>query len=180
MFTVQPSRSTSNTRRTHASANRTAALPATRPATTLPVMPIDRTAADRLAAAAARLPGLRLLVLHGSRARDNGHPASDWDFAYLADDTLDPAALTVALADELRTDAIDLGDLARASAVLRWHVARDGVALYECRTGAWHAFRVEAIDFWCDAGPTIRAAQAAFLQSLGPAPVGATADGRSG
>lgn len=36
-----------------------------------------------IAELAATMPGLGLLVLHGSRARGDAHQRSDWDFAYL-------------------------------------------------------------------------------------------------
>lgn len=38
---------------------------------------------------ARTFPGLRLLVLHGSRASGAANSASDWDFAYLGDADLD-------------------------------------------------------------------------------------------
>ena len=47
--------------------------------------------ADRAAIAelAKGMSGLRLLVLHGSRARDDARKDSDWDFGYLADEGFD-------------------------------------------------------------------------------------------
>ena len=46
-----------------------------------------------LARAAAGIPALQLLLLFGSRARDDSHVRSDWDLGYLAADPFDPAAL---------------------------------------------------------------------------------------
>lgn len=112
-----------------------------------------------------------MLVLHGSRARGDAHAGSDWDFGYLGAADLDRTGLAVALADALGTDAVDVADLARSSAVLRWHVARDGAVLFEDASQPWFDFRRDAVDFWCDAGPVIRAAQIALLAGLGPAPV---------
>jgi predicted nucleotidyltransferase len=111
--------------------------------------------------------GLDVLVLHGSRARGDGGPSSDWDFGYLARDEVDPVALLAALTDVLRTDAVDLVDLATASALLRFRAARDGVLVLERRSDAFLSFRLEAVTFWCDAGTAIRAAQADVMSSLG-------------
>ena len=81
--------------------------------------------------AAADLPGLCLLVLHGSRGRGDAGPRSDWDFAYLADGQLDPTELLARLTVAVGTDAVDLADLSTTSALLRFRAARDGVALLE-------------------------------------------------
>ncbi len=117
--------------------------------------------------AAADLPGVRLLVLHGSRGRGDAGPRSDWDFAYLADQRLDPTELLAKLTVAVGTDAVDLADLSTASALLRFRAARDGVALLERPPGAFLQFRLEAVRFWCDAGPVIRTAQADVLAALG-------------
>ncbi|PVZ04564.1 type VII toxin-antitoxin system MntA family adenylyltransferase antitoxin [Actinomycetospora cinnamomea] len=128
-----------------------------------------------LAAALAGHPataGIGVLVLHGSRARGDAGPDSDWDLAYLADDEPDApppdaAALVAVVTGLLGTDAVDLVDLATASALLRFRAARDGLLLLERRDGAFLDFRLEAVRYWCDAGPVIRAAQADVLASLG-------------
>jgi predicted nucleotidyltransferase len=127
---------------------------------------------DELTAALRGWPalvGVELLVLHGSRARGDAGPTSDWDLGYLPDPgaDVDPAALLDLLASALGTDAVDLVDLRRASALLRFRAARDGVALIETRPEAFLDFRLEAVRFWCDAEPVIRAAQAEVLASLG-------------
>lgn len=113
--------------------------------------------------------GVGVLALHGSRARGDAAAGSDWDLAYLADDhdgtpSPDPVALLVALTRVLGTDDVDL---ATASALLRFRVSRDGMLLHEARPEAFLDFRLEAVRFWCDAGPVIRAAQADVLASLG-------------
>jgi predicted nucleotidyltransferase len=113
------------------------------------------------------MAGVQILVLHGSRARGDGGPDSDWDFGVLTDGTTDLAALAAALTSLLGTDAVDLVDLRRASALLRYRTARDGVVLIEQREGAFREFQLEAVHFWCDAGPVIRAAQADVLAELG-------------
>ena len=121
-----------------------------------------------LAAELAEVPAtaaLDLLVLHGSRARGDAGPTADWDLGYLGE--ADPSALTAAAAHLLGTDAVDVVDLACASALLRFRAARDGVALLERSPDAFLRFRLDAVTFWCDAGPVIRAAQADVLAALG-------------
>jgi predicted nucleotidyltransferase len=112
------------------------------------------------------MTGVQVLVLHGSRARGEEGPASDWDFGVLTDGTADLAGLSAALTDALVTDAVDVVDLRRASALLRYRAARDGVVLVERREGAFREFQLEAVQFWCDAGPIIRAAQDDVLAAL--------------
>lgn len=123
----------------------------------------------RLAAAreaVAHMDGLRLLVLHGSRTRGSEHAGSDWDFAYAGDERLDPAALHVALTLALGSDAVDLADLDRASALLRFEAARLGRCIFEGSPGAFDEFVLAATLFWCDAGPVIRRAHDAVLAEL--------------
>ena len=66
----------------------------------------------------AGLPGLRLLVLHGSRARGQAHAGSDWDFAYLADPGFDADELLMRLVEGIGADRVDLADLGRAGEAL--------------------------------------------------------------
>lgn len=112
-------------------------------------------------------PELRLLVLHGSRARGDAHPSSDWDFAYLADSGLDELGLRAALARQLGTDAIDVADLERAGAVLRYGVARDGQLVLEREAGELERFRLAAIRFWLEIEPVLARSHAAVLERLG-------------
>jgi predicted nucleotidyltransferase len=109
---------------------------------------------------------VRLLVLHGSRARGEAGDTADWDLGVLADD-VDLADLLASVTGLLGTDAVDVVDLRTASALLRYRAARDGVVLAEGRPGAFPDFREEAVRFWCDAGPVIRAAQDDVLTGLG-------------
>lgn len=109
------------------------------------------------------------LVLHGSRARGEAGPGSDWDLGVLPVPGRSPdlAAITAALVEILGTERVDVVDLGTASALLRFRAARDGVALVEREPGAALGFREEAVRFWCDAGPVIRAAQDDVLARLG-------------
>jgi len=125
-------------------------------------------ALDRVARAAGAVPGLRLLLLHGSRARGDAHPGSDWDFAYLGEAGLDVAALAAAIGEALGADEVDLADLARAGGVLRHRVAQDGTLVHESSAGEHERFWTEAVRFWCDAEPVIRAGVKDVLEGLGP------------
>lgn len=122
---------------------------------------------DAIAAQAPDHPGLRLVVLHGSRARGDGAPDADWDVGVLTDGRADLAAFTASLTGLLGTDAVDVVDLDRASALLRYRAARDGIAVWEGPAGTFLEFRLAAVQYWCDVGPVIRAAQEDVLAALG-------------
>jgi predicted nucleotidyltransferase len=101
--------------------------------------------------------GLRLLVLFGSRARGEATARSDWDLGYLADPTLDREGWLGHLVAALGTEAIDLVDLARASGLVRYRAARDAVVVFEAGDGTFASFWFDAVSYWCDMGPIIRA-----------------------
>jgi len=111
---------------------------------------------------------LRLLVLHGSRASGTQHENSDWDLGYLATAPLDPGDLHLRVTDSLGTEAVDLVDLGRASALLRFRVARDGKPVVARPPTAWTEFVLAATHFWCDAGPVIERAHDELLAELAP------------
>jgi predicted nucleotidyltransferase len=124
---------------------------------------------DELAISLRGDPALRdvqLLVLHGSRARGEAGPRSDWDLGYLADPCADLGALAVAITSTLRSDRVDLVDLATASALLRYRTARDGILLLEREPNTFLRFRLEATRFWCDVEPVVRAAHDDVLRAL--------------
>jgi predicted nucleotidyltransferase len=114
--------------------------------------PALRTALQR---AARATPGLDVLLVFGSRARGDEWERSDWDFGYLAGPRMDAAGLLATLIDITGSDRIDLVDLSRASGLLRYRAAREGVAIYEGRPGLADAFRFEAARFWCDVSPLL-------------------------
>lgn len=111
-------------------------------------------------------PTLRLLVLHGSRARGDAHARSDWDFAYRADGALDELGLRAMLSRILGTDAVDVADVDRAGGLLRYRAARDGKVLLERERGEFARFSEEALRFWLDAAPVVRAGYADVLGKL--------------
>ena len=106
---------------------------------------------DVLARVARDMPGLDLLLLFGSRAREDSHKRSDWDLGYLASGDTDPATLRARLVESLGTDRVDLVDLERAGGLLRYRAARDGQLVFEARRGVGDRFRLDAALFWCDA-----------------------------
>ena len=112
------------------------------------------------------------MIVHGSRSQGLEHEGSDWDLGYLADGAMDTAGSTAALSQVLGTEDIDVTDLARASALLRYRAARDGRCVYEHTPETFEAFILEATLFWCDAEPIIRRAHAALLSDLPDGPKG--------
>lgn len=114
----------------------------------------------------AETPGLDLLMLFGSRARGDAHDGSDWDFGYLASGDIDWAALLASIVNTVSSDRVDLVDLARASGLLRYRAARDGVVVFEAEPRLSESFRLDALDFWCDAGPLLQRGYAAVLAEL--------------
>lgn len=117
---------------------------------------------------ASQAAGLRLLVLHGSRARGDHRPDSDWDFAYLADSSFDPDRLLAQLTETLGSNAIDLADLSRASGLLRFKAASEGRAVHESHPREFETFRLSAAAAWCDMEPVMRRAVDARLENLTP------------
>ena len=112
------------------------------------VLPSDTLATVKQCAAST--PGLRLLVLHGSRARGEAHDHSDWDFGYQGDATFDADGLLASLVEALDTDRIDLVDLDRASALLRYRTAAVGIVVLERTPRAFEQFTIDAVTTWCD------------------------------
>ena len=121
---------------------------------------------DRVRRLASASPGLRLLVLYGSRARGTAHARSDWDLGFLADAGFDVDGLLAGLAEDLGADHVDLADLSRASVVLRHAVAGDGVVLHERAPGEFHAFQLGAVTDWSDMEMVIRTESDALLARL--------------
>jgi predicted nucleotidyltransferase len=127
---------------------------------------LSDTERQALAGVSASAPGLRMLVLHGSRARGTAHARSDWDFAYEADKNFDPDRLLAALADLLKVDRIDLVDLNRAGALLRHRVASDGIVVFESEPVLFRRFWFDAVHNWCDLAPVLEPLYERALESL--------------
>jgi predicted nucleotidyltransferase len=124
----------------------------------------------------ARRAGVELFVLFGSRARGEERLDSDWDFGYraahgegaqLAGRPFDPDDLLAKLVGELGSDRVDLADLDRSSALLRYRVAAEGRLIHEARPNGFQDFQIEAVQFWCDVGPVLDRAYGDVLDGLG-------------
>lgn len=126
----------------------------------------DAHTAGRIERAAAAAVGLQLLVLHGSRATGLSHASSDWDFAFVADAGFAADTLLARLGEAVHSDSIDLADLNRASGLLRYNAASDGIAVFEREPGAFEQFRLDAITAWLDMASVLGPAYDARLERL--------------
>lgn len=124
-------------------------------------------ASEQALAESAKGTGIKLLVLFGSRARGDVHPNSDWDFGYVGEGgQADEDLLRDRLMTILATDRIDLVDLSRASALLRFQVGAAGKAILEITPGLFQQFQIETAVFWCDIEPVLRHAYAQILEKV--------------
>ena len=80
----------------------------------------------------------------------------------------DPDRLLAVLVDALNSDRVDLVDLRRAGAQLRYRAARDGRVVAETANGEFARFWFDAVSFWCDVQPLLRRGYDAVLAELGP------------
>lgn len=126
----------------------------------------DMNIADEIRRAAKATLGLRLLVLHGSRATGKSAMHSDWDFAFIGELGLDVNGLQARLGEAAKSDSIDLADLDRASGLLRFNAASDGFAVFEREPGAFRQFRLDAISAWLDMAAVLGPAYEARLERL--------------
>jgi predicted nucleotidyltransferase len=79
-----------------------------------------------------RLSGLRLLYVFGSQATGHAQSSSDWDIAFLADESPDNVSrwhIAEELAAKLNQD-VDLVDLKEASTVLKMQIVQNGRLLF--------------------------------------------------
>ena len=108
-------------------------------------------------------------MLFGSRARGDARPRSDWDLGFIADgagERFDADDFLARLVSFLGSENVDLVDLRRAGALLRFRAARDGLPLHEAKPDAFARFRLDAVSFFCDAEPVRRRAWDARLARL--------------
>jgi predicted nucleotidyltransferase len=126
---------------------------------------MDRSSTEEIVTHIKKYPQIQLFMLFGSRARGDVGACSDWDFAYIAKGNFDLFALFADLTLLLKTDKVDLVNLSKASGLLRFRAAKDGTVLYQ-KDGEYEKFWLQAVHFWCDAGPIIRAEYDALLRRL--------------
>jgi predicted nucleotidyltransferase len=124
---------------------------------------------DRLRAALAAGPRLRLAVLFGSRARGRAREGSDFDIGILPVDPdlplHDELALASALSEAVGAE-VDVVRLDADAPQLGAEVARTGVCLHEDVPGVFAAYRAAAISLWLDFEETIAPHRAHFLRRL--------------
>lgn len=130
-------------------------------------LPQDSARLSAIRAFTKDLGGLELLVLFGSRGRRDGQSHSDWDFAYLGAGTLDVERLRAELSLILETDNVDLVDLSRSGGLLRYRVAKDGIAIFESGKDVFASFFYDAVSFYFDAQPVLEASYDTVLAGLG-------------
>ena len=80
----------------------------------------------------------------------------------------DVAGLLAALVEVLENDRVDLVDLGRASGLLRYRAARDGVPVYEGKPDLYDQYRLQAARFWCDNAPVFERGYEEVLEELRP------------
>ena len=131
-------------------------------------LPLSDSAFDAVVSGARGTGGLHLLILFGSRARGDARPGADWDFGYLADEAADVPGLLAALVEVLDNDRVDLVDLGRASGLLRYRAACDGLPVYEATSDLFDRYRLQAAQFWCDNAPVFERGYEEILETLRP------------
>ena len=86
----------------------------------------------------------------------------------LADDAADISGLPAALVEAIEDDHVDLVDLRRASGLLRYRAACDGLLVYEATVDRFDQFRLQAAQFWCDNAPVFERGYEEVLEALRP------------
>jgi predicted nucleotidyltransferase len=119
---------------------------------------------DQLRAAAAGHPGLRLVVIFGSRARGSANHSSDLDVAY--DGSTDELELMERLGRVARCD-VDLVRLDRADVILKNRIAREGIAIYELNPGTFSRFAADAALEYLDLEPLLLESRRRYLRRIG-------------
>ena len=88
-------------------------------------------------------PAIGLLVVFGSRTREEHRPGSDLDLGALRQDGLPMNHRQLALLQDRFSECaampVDLLDLAVSDAIIRFEIVSQGRPLYETSAGAWRA-----------------------------------------
>ncbi|HKY39680.1 MAG TPA: nucleotidyltransferase domain-containing protein [Polyangiaceae bacterium] len=122
-----------------------------------------------LKAALASGPRLRLAIVFGSGASGRMHQASDIDIAIIPEDA------TLLLREELRLQVeltrvagrnVDLVRLDRAPTLVRYQVAKHGVALFESGPFEAARFKAAAVSEYLDFEPSLRRAAEVFRRRV--------------
>ncbi len=132
-------------------------------------LPVPDTVRERLRAALAGGPPLRLVVLFGSQATGRARDGSDFDIGIWPVDpelTLHDELVLAAALSEAAGAEVDVVRLDVDAPQLGAEVARTGLCLFEEAPGAFAAFRADAIARWIDFDETVAPHRAAFLRRL--------------
>jgi len=123
---------------------------------------------DRLRQSAASLPEVKLAVLFGSTARGKAGPRSDVDLGVLLDpDTPDARSRVEAeLGRAVGDRSVDVIFLKKASPLLRFEIAKEGVVLHQDQDGLWTDFKTRAMLDWYDWEPIARRIEEALIERL--------------
>jgi uncharacterized protein len=87
---------------------------------------------DRLTHLIASYPGVKKIILFGSRARGYASPRSDIDLAVEVDERVDWSHLQLQVAEYPTLLEIDLVPMHQITGAFRDRVMRDGKELYVC------------------------------------------------
>jgi predicted nucleotidyltransferase len=132
-------------------------------------LPLPDPVRERLRAALAGGPPLRLAVLFGSQATGRARDGSDFDIAiWPIDPELPPhdeLVLAAALSEAAGAE-VDVVRLDVDAPQLGAEIARSGLCLFEEAPGAFAAFRADAIARWIDFEETIAPHRAVFLRKV--------------
>ena len=132
-------------------------------------VPIADATHDRLRAALAGGPPLRLAVLFGSQATERAREGSDFDIGIIPVDPELSLHEELALASALSAAVgaeVDVVRLDDDAPQLGAEVARGGVCLVEEAPGVFAAYRADAMSRWLDFEDTIAPHRAHFLRRL--------------
>ena len=111
-------------------------------------------------------PELQFLSIFASRGIGEVHEHSDWDFGFIGDEGINLPSLLNDLVIHLGTEQIDLVDVSKISANMRFISAQSGKLIFEREEGLYDKFWLQAVHFWSKFGPMYRAEYKYFLNSL--------------
>ena len=114
-------------------------------------------------------PPLRLAVLFGSHAKGRAHANSDVDVAILPRDPALSLKLELALSAQLSARVgreVDLVRLDRASTLVRWEIARDGIVLVAEPKQEWVRFRASTASEHADIKDALHRSAELFRRRL--------------
>jgi predicted nucleotidyltransferase len=102
----------------------------------------------------ARRGGVELVALFGSCVRGGARPDSDVDVAVRGGGFWEQLGVAEEVGRAFGREA-HVVDLATASDLLRFEVARHGVPVFEAEPGAWASFQARAMVMYWDLAPLI-------------------------